>query len=275
MAGTTVSSFILPQLIGDSVRLKLGNLIKFRQIADVDTTLTGTVGMTMQAPMYNYIGTAAAVTEGSSVSGDAITQMSMATVNIAKAAKDILLSDESVLATNGGVVGEVEYQLAVSIANRIDTDAVNVLKLAANQTGTKTLTMASAQAGFAGLKTAFGEDLEGNTILFVCSADYGKILSMPEFVAVQLGSMFMTGHVGNILGVDIVVSDRLTAGTGILVKTGAAEEGFASPLGIAYKRDVNVETFRDMSTRSTRIGVDCHYAVYVKNKAANFGVTIN
>lgn len=274
MAGTTVASLVIPQLIGDSVRQKLGNLIKFRSIADVDSTLSGTVGMSMLVPTYNYIGTAnASVAEGSVVSGDAIT-MSSTPVNISKAAKDILLTDESVLATNGTVVGEVEYQLAVSIANRIDTDAVNVLKDATKQSKQITITMATAQAGFAGAKTAFGEDLEGNTILFVCSTDYAKILSMPEFVAVQLGAQFMSGHVGNVLGVEIVVSDRLSAGVGVLVKTGANEEGFASPLGIAYKRDVNVETFRDMSTRSTRVGVDCHYAVYVKNKAANIGVTI-
>ena len=34
------------------------------------------------------------------------------------------MTDESILATGGAIVGEVEHQLAVSIANKIDADVM-------------------------------------------------------------------------------------------------------------------------------------------------------
>jgi hypothetical protein len=270
---TQVSNLVIPQLIGDAVRQKLGKLIKFRSIAQVDTSLAGQAGMSFIVPSYGYIGDASVIAEGTAINGDAIAQSSTAPVRIKKIAKDILLTDEAVLASNGQVVSEVEYQLAVSIANAVDADCVTTLLTSTH--APKTLKTAQAQAGFAGLATAFGEAIEGMSILFVNSADYAKVLSMPEFVAVQLGTQFMSGHVGEILGVQIVVSDRLVAGQGLLVKTSAEENGFGTPLGIAYKRDINVETYRDMSTRSTRIGTDALFVTFIRNQASVYKVTIS
>ena len=59
------------------------------------------------------------------------------------------------------------------------------------------------------------------------------------------------------MGLNIVVSGRLPVGKGVLVQKGA--------LAIAMKREVNAESFRDMTYRTVRLGVDAHYACYIKN----------
>lgn len=259
-----IANLVVPQVMADQVRAKLGKLIKFSPIAHIDADLSGQVGTTVLLPTYAYIGDASAgVAEGAPITAGA---MSMTTVSkeIQKSVKDILISDEAIVATNGGVIGEAEYQLAVSIANRIDADCFTALAGATGTIATANIT----QAGFAQLRVAFGEDLGGTMLLFVNSADYGKVLALPEFVAVDQGGAFMNGHVGMIMGINLVVSDRVTAGSAIIVKVDANETGFSSPLGITYGRNVNVESFRDMATRSTRIGVDCHYVAYVRNQAS-------
>lgn len=258
-----IAGLIVPVVMADQVRAKLGKLIKFRPIANVDADMSNMQGNTVVLPTYAYIGDAADLAEGTASTAGTLT-MSTISKTVKKAVKDILISDEAILSTNGAVLGEIEYQLAVSIANKIDADAYTALAGATATLATVNIT----QAGFANLRVTFGEDLEGRQVLFCNSAEYGKILALPEFVAVDNGSAFMAGNVGTVLGIDIVVSDRVTAGTGIVVKIADNETGFSSPLGIAYNRNVNLETFRDMSTRSTRIGVDCHYVTYIRNQSA-------
>lgn len=257
-----IANLVVPQVMADQVRAKLGKLIKFRPLAVVDADMSNMQGNTVVLPTYAYIGDAADLTEGTASTPTAMS-MSTKSYEIKKAVKDILISDEAILSTNGAVLGEIEYQLAVSIANKIDADCYSALTATAGLTAIASVNI--TQAGFASLRITFGEDLEGRQILFCNSAEYGKILALPEFVAVDNGSAFISGHVGQVLGIDIVVSDRVTAGTGVVVKVADAETGFSSPLGISYNRNVNLETFRDMSKRSTQIGVDCHYVSYVRN----------
>lgn len=263
MAQTTVSDLIVPKVIGDAVQKKLGKLIKFAPLAEVDNNLQGNVGNTITVPSWNYIGDANDVAEGVAVTLDEITAGAIDVV-VKKAVKDISMTDEAVLATNGAVVGEVENQLAVSIANKIDADAMAQLKATAVSLPTipqipqQIPTATISQAGLATLRIYFGEDLD-DTFLIVHPTEYGKILSLPEFVAVEQGAQFMSGHVGHVMGLQIVVSGRLTAGGAVLLQQGG--------LGIAIKREVNTEADRLMNTRSTVLGIDAHYACYIKNPA--------
>lgn len=258
---TQVADLVVNKVVADSVNKKLGKLIKFAPLADLDTNLQGAAGTTIILPSWNYIGDASDVAEGVLVTPEKITAGSI-DVKVKKAVKDISMTDESVLATGGAVVGEVEHQLAVSIANKIDEDMVVQATATAVVAGTipqipqQIPTATLTQAGLATLRVYFGEDLE-ETTLIISIADYGKVLSMPEFVAVDNGNAFMSGHVGHVMGLQIVVSGRLATGKAVLVQSGA--------LGLAIKREVNTESFRDMATRSTRLGVDTHYACFVKN----------
>ena len=262
MAHTTVTNLVIPKLIGDSVQKKLGKLIKILPLCEVDYNLQGNAGNTITVPSWNYIGDAADVAEGGTVSAENITAGSI-DVTVKKAVKDISMTDESILATNGEVVGQVEHQLAVSIANKMDEDALTQAMASATaagipQIGNQIPTATLDQAGLATLRVYFGEDLD-ETFLLINPVEYGKILAMPEFVTVAQGEAFMSGHVGHVMGLQIVVSGRIPAGKGVLLQRGG--------LGIAMKRDVNAESFRDMGTRTVRVGADVHYACYVKNPA--------
>lgn len=257
---STVSNMVVPKVVADSVAKKLGNLIKFLPLCDVNSELNGHAGNTITVPTWAYIGEASDVAENTQITAGDITATSVDVV-VKKAVKDVAMTDESILATGGAIVGEVEHQLAVSIANKIDADVMaqatatatsGTVPVAPKQIATATL----SQAGLATLRVYFGEDLE-DTFLIVNPAEYGKLLSLPEFVAVEQGASFMSGHVGQVMGLNIVVSGRMTAGKAVLVQRGA--------LGLVMKREVNSESFRDMTYRTVRLGVDAHYACYVKN----------
>lgn len=261
-ATTQVSNLVIPKVIGDAVQKKLGNLIKILPLCDVDTNLQGNQGNTITVPSWNYIGNANDVAEGATVTAENITAGSIDVI-VKKAVKDIAMTDESILATNGEVVGQVETQLAVSIANKMDNDALAQAQATAVGAGVPQIaqqipTATISQAGLALLRVYFGEDLD-DTFLLISPADYAKVLSLPEFVAVEQGQAFMSGHVGHVMGLQIVISGRVASGKGVLLQRGG--------LGIAMKRDVNAESFRDMSTRTVRVGTDVHYACYVKNPA--------
>lgn len=260
MAISTVQNMVIPKVVADSVQKKLGNLIKFLPLCDVNGELNGNAGNTITVPTWSYIGHASDVAENTQIVAGEITASSVEVV-VKKAVKDVAMTDESILGTGGAIVGEVEHQLAVAIANKIDADVMTQatatvvgagVPVAPRQIATATL----SQAGLATLRVYFGEDLE-DTFLIVNPVEYGKLLALPEFVACHQGEAFMSGHVGNVMGLNIVVSGRLAAGKGVLVQKGA--------LGLVMKREVNSESFRDMEYRTIRLGVDAHYAAYVKN----------
>ena len=260
MAISTVSNMVIPKVVADSVQKKLGNLIKFLPLCDVNHEIHGNAGTTITVPTWAYIGSANDVAENTQVTADAITASSIE-VTVKKAVKDVQMTDESILGTSGAIVGEVEHQLAVAIANKIDADVMTQATATATGAGIpvapKQIASATiSQSGLATLRVYFGEDLE-DTYLIVNPTEYGKLLSLPEFVAVEQGQAFMSGHVGNVMGLNIVVSGRLPAGKGVLVQAGA--------LGLVMKREVNSESYRDMAYRTVRLGVDAHYACYVKN----------
>ncbi|RWQ72944.1 hypothetical protein [Bacillus cereus] len=256
---------IVPEVIADGIADKLTKYIKFTPLAEMDFTLQAQPGMTVVFPTWQYIGDAKDVAEGGEVDRETISAVSTPRT-VKKAAKDIAMTDESVLATNGKIVAETEGQLAVAIASKVDQDLLVSLREARDEVAPdpskgkiQIITQKDiefTQAGLAKLRVAFGEDLD-NAVLLISSADYGEVLAMKEFVAVVQGQQFMQGHVGHVMGLNIVVTDRLDKGEGFLLKAGG--------IGISLKRQVIVETERLMKTRSNVIGADIHYVTYVKN----------
>ncbi|PHB23105.1 hypothetical protein COE80_19525 [Bacillus pseudomycoides] len=267
---TDVQKAIIPEVIAGQIQAKLGKFIKFMPLADVDYTLVAQPGTTVVYPTWNYIGDAKDVAEGGTVDRESITASNKSFM-VKKAVKDIKMTDESILATNGAVVGESETQLTVSLGNKVDNDFVAALKTAAAATaGENTIaipkkTVEISQKGLALLRVAFGEDIE-DTVLIISPEDYGEVLSMKEFVAVTQGSHFLAGTVGHVMGLNIVVSGRLAKGEAYLLKAGA--------LGLSLKRQVAVETERLMVERSQVVGADMHYVAYVKNGAKAIAVTL-
>lgn len=252
---------IIPQVIAGEIEQKLIKLVKFAPLCEINNQLVGQAGMSLSFVTWNYIGKAKSYDEGATIDREQISAATKYFV-VKKIAKDIQLTDESIIGTQGAVLNEVSGQLSLSIADTLEDDIQAQLKaLPAGRTTTAEI----SQAGLAKLRVAFGEDLDV-TALLISPEDYGVILAMKEFVAVAQGAQFMAGHVGHVMGLNIVVSGRLVKGEAYLVRQGG--------LGLAYKRNVDVETERLYDKRSRVVGADVHYVAYVRDESKLLKVTL-
>lgn len=258
--GTKLAQLINPEVLADIISAELPNAIALAPLATIGRTLEGRAGNTVKMPAFTYIGDAVDVAEGADIE---ISQMgtSEKEVTIKKAGKGIELTDEAVLSGYGDVVGEGTRQLKMSIANKIDNDLFTAL-------GGATLTASGAmgyQTIFAG-RAKFGEALNQPSVLVVSPNNYVKIAS--EIVTLEnTDKVLIDGVVGKYAGTQVLVSGKVNDTTAYLVAEGA--------LGIELKRDVQVETDRDIIAKLTVITADEHYVAYLKDESKAVKLTIS
>ena len=106
------------------------------------------------------------------------------------------------------------------------------------------------------MRAKFGEDQEGEMLLFVNPAEFAVLAKDKDFVQIQQGAQIISGEMGMLYGVRLVVANRVPAGKPFLMKPGA--------LAIVMKRNVMVESERDMDHFATKFAVSDHYVCYVK-----------
>ena len=256
---TKIADLINPQVMADMISAELPNAIVFAPLADVSRELVGRAGNTVTMPVYAYIGDAVDVAEGEDIP---VAKMSTSEteVTIKKAGKGVELTDEAVLNGFGDNIGEAKNQLLMAVANKVDNDL-----LAALRTATLTATGAMTVAGVIAAKAKFGEKVNQPAVLLISSANYVKIAG--EIVSLEnTDTVLMNGVVGKFVGLQVVISDKLTDTEAYIVAPGA--------LGMLLKRDVMVETDRDIIAKATVITADEHYATYLKNAAKAIKVTI-
>ena len=78
--------------------------------------------------------------------------------------------------------------------------------------------------------------------------------------------VLINGVVGKVAGLQVAISDKLTDTEAYIVAEGA--------LGIEMKRDVQVETDRDIVAKTTVITADQHYVAYLKDESKAIKITI-
>lgn len=256
---TTMTQMINPEVLADMINATLPKLLRFSPLATVDTTLQGQPGNTLKFPAWTYIGAAADVAEGVAIPLD---QMATSTKNVTvkKAGKGVEITDESVLSGYGDPIGEATRQLALSIADKIDSDL-----LTAALTTTQTIAaipFASKKLTVAGLESAlalFNDEDDQPAVLVVNPADATDLrndaganyLSGTEVGAAAI----VSGVFGEVLGVQIVRSNKVTKGAPVIIKAGA--------LRLVMKRAAAVETDRDIVKKTNVITADEHYAAYL------------
>ena len=106
------------------------------------------------------------------------------------------------------------------------------------------------------MRAKFGEDQEGEMVLFVNPAEFAVLAKDRDFVQIQQGAQIISGEMGMLYGVRLVVANRVEDGKPFLMKPGA--------LAIVMKRNVMVESERDMDHFATKFAVSDHYVCYVK-----------
>ena len=256
-----LNKLIDPEVIGAYLDVKLVDKIKLAPIVEIDRTLEGRPGSTLTLPKWGYIGDAADLAEGAALSYTDIAEDTVE-IKVKKVAKGVSITDEAVLSGYGNPVEQIGQQLLTAVASKIEADmydAVDKEKKATRDTVgcfTHNKTNGFTKEDIIDMRAKFGEDQEGEMVLFVNPVEFAKLAKDRDFVQIQQGAQIISGEMGMLYGVRLVVANRVPAGKPFLMKPGA--------LAIVMKRNVMVESERDMDHFATKFAVSDHYVCYVK-----------
>lgn len=264
---TKLATMVNPEVMADMVSAKLHKLIKFTPLAYVETALQGQPGNTLTVPAWEYAGDATEVGEGQAISPDQLTTKKT-TMTIKKAAKGYEITDEALLSGLGDPLGQATYQLGLAIANKIDNDLVEVAKTATQHVSEAPTTIEAIDKAL----DIFEDEEDAQYVAIVNPKDATKLKTAvaKEWIkGSELGAnMVVSGTFGEVAGVQIVRSKKVEEGKGFLVKVSPSQTQTddANKYGafvIMLKRDVAIETDRDILKKTTVITGDEHYGVYL------------
>jgi len=208
MSITKTTDLIIPQVMADMISAKLPKLIKVSPFAKVDDSLSGVPGDEITVPQYEYIGDASDVAEGEAAVTSTL-KASTTKVKIKKAMKAVALTDEAVLSGYGNPVSEANYQIAKSIAAKVDSDAMDALLGAALR-----YNGSAAQIKYAGIVDAidcFNEETNTEKVMFIHPKQLTSLRKDSEFVSADKypQNVMIKGEIGKIANTRIVVSKRV------------------------------------------------------------------
>lgn len=267
MGVTKMVNMINPEVLKDMIQAELENAIRFAPLANVDNTLVGRPGDTVTVPRFKYIGDADDVAEGEAIDL-ALLETDSDQFTIKKAGKGIEITDEAVLSGYGDPLGEGTRQLALSIANKVDNDALAALATTTLEYTAGTAwdldTIDSAIA-------IFNDEDQEPMVLIMNPKDALKLrknVADNWTRASELAdNIIVSGVFGEVLGAQVIRSRKLPEGTAYLVKRGA--------LQIFMKRDVEVEFDRDIIHKTTVVTADQHYGVHLYDESKAIKITVS
>lgn len=273
MTQTKIANLVNPEVMGDMIAAKLPKKLQVIPFAAIDRTLEGVPGNTITVPSYTYIGDAEDVNEGVEA-GVVVLGTSTKTATIKKAMKAVELTDEAVLSGYGDPVGNAENQLALSIASKIDNDAMDAL-LKTNTRKYDSKTKAISYDVIVDAIDLFEEEVNTEKVMFVNPKQVTTLRKDPNFISADKypNNVVMTGEIGMIANTRIVATKKVTLDTTsafytcpIIKLTHDDEtEKDTAALTVYLKRDPNVEVDRKSLKRSTEISIDEFYTVAVSD----------
>lgn len=255
---TKLANLVNPEVMADMIRAELPKKIKVSPLAVIDNTLAGRPGDTITVPKFGYIGDAKDVEEGVAIT---IAQMSKSTTTakVKKAGIGVELTDEAVLSGYGDPVGEANRQLLMSIASKIDTDAMTALGTASMSHDISGQSKIISYEAVVDAIDKFEEEDYEAKVIFVHPKQVTQLRKDPNFLSLDKYPVpvIMNGVIGTVAGCQVVVSKRVDSSSSKyvnpIVKAGA--------LTIYMKRNAMVETDRDILKKTTVITADEHYTV--------------
>lgn len=200
------------------------------------------------------------------------------TMTIKKAGKGIELTDEALLSGLGDPLGQATHQIALAIANKVDNDLVEEAKKATQFVAEAPTTGAALDKALA----VFADEEDARYVALINPEDAIALRAdtAKEWVrGSEIGAdIVISGTFGEAHGVQIVRSKKVDKGKGFLVKVSATDTDTddVAKYGafvINLKRDVAIETDRDILKKTTVITGDEHYGVYLYDptKVVKFG----
>lgn len=277
MTQTKIAQLVNPEVMADMVSAKLPKMIKFTPLAYVERELVGQPGNTLTVPKWEYSGDAKDIEEGVAIEPDQLTTKK-STMTIKKAGKGIELTDEAVLSGLGDPIGQATHQIALAIANKVDNDLVVEAKKATQYVDDAPVTGDALDKALA----VFADEEDARYVALINPEDAIALRkdTAKEWVrGSEIGAnIVVSGTFGEAHGVQIVRSKKVEKGKGFLVKVSAVETDTddVAKYGafvINLKRDVAIETDRDILKKTTVITGDEHYGVYLYDptKVVKFG----
>lgn len=277
MTQTKIAQMVNPEVLADMVSAKLPKMIKFTPLAYVERELVGQPGNTVTVAKWVYAGDAKDITEGEAIVPDQLTT-DKSTMTIKKAGKGVEVTDEALLSGYGDPLGQAAHQISLAIANKVDNDLVVEAKKATQYIDDAPTTGAALDKALA----VFEDEEDARYVALVNPKDAIDLRAdtVKEWVrGSEIGAnIVISGTFGETHGVQIVRSKKVEKGKGFLVKVSAVETDTddVAKYGafvINLKRDVAVETDRDILKKTTVITGDEHYGVYLYDptKVVKFG----
>lgn len=273
MTQTKIANLVNPEVMGDMIAAKLPKKLQVIPFAAIDRTLQGVPGDTITVPSYTYIGDAEDVNEGVEA-GVVVLGASTKKATIKKAMKAVELTDEAVLSGYGDPVGNAENQLALSVASKIDSDAMDAL-LKTNTRKYDSKTKAISYDVIVDAIDLFEEEVNTEKVMFVNPKQVTTLRKDPNFISADKypNQVVMTGEIGMIANARIVATKKVALDTTsafytcpIIKLTHDDEtEKDTAALTVYLKRDPNVEVDRKSLKRSTEISIDEFYTVAVSD----------
>lgn len=260
---------IIPEVMADVISAKLPSKLVVTPFAKVDTTLEGTAGGTVKIPVYQYIGDAVDVAEGDPIPYAELTATTTP-YTVKKVGKGFTISDEAQGAATGDPINEGTNQLIKAIASKADADGLDALLTASRKVD------ASAAISYEAVVTVldkFEEEFNSAKVMFISPKQITELRLDPDFISADKynNAVIMTGEIGMIANTRIVPTKKVVAKSGkyncpiVKIETDAETEDETPALTLFMKKELEVETGRDMDHKMTKVNADQHYVMALTN----------
>lgn len=271
--GTTkLEQLIDPEVMAPMISAKLEKAIVATPFAKIDTTLEGQPGSTITVPKYKYIGDAEDLGEGVTADKTKL-ETSSAQYTIKKAAKQVELTDEAVLSGYGNPVGETNNQLGLSLAAKVDNDVMDELK------GAQLTYTAAGNISYNEVVNAIdvlNEEENVEKVMFIHPKQVTQLRKDENFIDNNKynNNVIMRGEIGMIANARVVPSKKTISEDGtqylnpiVELRPEAQTGDETAAVTIFLKRNVNLETQRELSNYTTLIGADEHYVAALTDES--------
>lgn len=268
---TQLSNLINPEVMADMISAKVDKKIRLTPYAKLDTTLQGRAGDTITLPRFAFIGAAEVVGEGQEIPTRALSVESVQH-KIQKIGIGGIITDEAALSGYGNPVGELNNQMALSIASKCDDDAMTELLKATTSYVSETVLSYNSVVNAIDL---FGEEENSEKVMFVHPKQVTQLRLDPNFIARdKYGNQVMVdGEIGMIGNARIVASKRVQMDEGgtyylnpiVKLENDSETEEDSPALTVFLKRETNIEAERQPRKRQTEITGDRMYVVALTN----------
>lgn len=274
MAGQiTVSGKVLdPEVLTDMASAELTADLRFAPLAEVDTTLEGKPGSTVEFPAWNYVGDAEDLQEGVPISTRALTYGSKA-ATIKEIGLGIALTDQSVKISSGDPFDEAAKQLVMGVQNKIDNDCLEAFR---NTPQTKVADV--TLDGLQDVLDMYNLEDDEPIVAVVSPKAAGRIrlnAGKDWLRGSEIGAeRIISGSIGGTLGVQFSRSRKLNAEEAIFIKPKKSNKD-KTPLKLMLKSRAEIEPERHAAERLTNLFISTMVAPYLYDPTKVIKVTFN